>query len=133
VSLPRSAFSPALTLAYDIGAINGAYLEARARQAVGFAKGAELGVGGRAGWSIRQQVDSAPAAFAPYQRSGFTHLDLTVDASLSIAGATVKPYLTYTYVPDPTGGLLAPGRQRRDMVVFGTSVSVSGVFPKAKK
>jgi hypothetical protein len=78
-------------------------------------------------------VDSAPAAFAPYERSGFTHLDLTVDASLSIAGAMVKPYLTYIYVPNPAGDSLAPGRQRRDMVVFGTWVSVSGVFPKAKK
>jgi hypothetical protein len=132
VSLARAPLSPALTVAYDLGAINGPYLEARVRQAVPVAKGAGLTLAARAGYSLRQTVDSLPDAFAPYQRDGFTHLDLTVGAALSVAGALVSPYLTYTYVPDPMESVAAPGRQERETLVFGTTVRVAGKFPKPK-
>jgi hypothetical protein len=132
VALDRLPLAPALTVAYDLGAINGPYLEGRVRQAVPVAKGAALVLSARAGWSIRQQTDSAPAAFAAYERDGFTHLDLTVGAALPVAGALVTPYLTYTYVPDPLAAAGVPGRQEREMLVFGTSVAVAGKFPRAK-
>jgi hypothetical protein len=127
LALGRLPFEPALTVAYDLGAISGPYLEGRLRQTVKLTKGAAMSVTGRAGWAIEQQVDSAPAAFSPYHRNGFTHLDLTVGANLGVAGASITPYLTYTYVPSPAAGSTY---QRRDMLIFGTSVAVSGVFPK---
>lgn len=133
VTLTRLPFSPGLMVAYDIGAISGAYLEGQALQAVPLAKGVALEVGSRVGYSIRQRVDSVPEAFAPYERDGFTHVDLTAAASVRIAGALVRPYLTYTYVPDPHDSPLAPGRQDRETLVFGTSISVAGTFPKKAK
>jgi hypothetical protein len=132
VTLTKLPFSPGVMVAYDIGAINGAYLEGRAMQSVPFTKAVAIEVGARAGYSIRQHVDSAPDVFAPYERNGFTHIDLTAGAAVRIAGAMIKPYLTYTYVPDPLDSPLAPGRQDRTTLVFGTSISVAGTFPKAK-
>jgi hypothetical protein len=132
VSLARAPLSPALMVAYDLGAINGPYLEARVRQAMPMAKGAALTIGARAGYSLRQTVDSLPDAFAPYQRDGFTHLDVTVGAELLVAGARVSPYLSYTYVPDPMESAVAPGRQEGQTVVFGTTVRLAGKFPKPK-
>ena len=133
VSLAGLPLSPSLTVAYDVGAINGAYLEGRVRQGVPVTKGMTMELGARAGWSIRQRVDSAPEAFAPYERNGFTHLDLTAGASLGVAGTTISPYLTYTWVPDPLSSPLAPGRQEKEKLVFGTSIALSGTFPKPKK
>lgn len=132
VGLKRLPLEPALMVAYDLGAINGAYLEGRVRQALPVAKGGALVLSARAGWSIRQHTDSAPAAFAPYERDGFTHLDLSLGAAVTVAGAVVTPYLTYTYVPDPLATAEAPGRQQRERVVFGTSVALSGRFPRPK-
>lgn len=132
VSLDRLPLSPSLMVAYDVGAINGAYLEGRVLKRTALSKGVTFDVGARAGWSIRQRVDSAPVAFAPYERDGFSHLDVTAGASLAVAGTTISPYLTYTYVPDPLDSPLAPGRQDRESLVFGTSISLSGTFPKAK-
>lgn len=133
VTLARLPLSPGLMVAYDVGAINGAYVEGRVRQAVPVTKGMTIDVGARAGWSIKQRVDSAPEAFAPYERDGFTHIDLTAGASLAVAGTTIAPYLTYTYVPDPLDSPLAPGRQDRQTLVFGTAITLSGTFPKPKK
>ncbi len=132
VTLARLPLSPGLMVAYDIGAINGAYLEGRVRQSVPLSKGVAIEVGARAGYSIRQRVDSTPEAFAPYQRNGFTHVDLTAGAAVTIAGALVRPYLTYTYVPDPLDSSLAPGRQDRETLVFGTAITIAGTFPKKK-
>jgi hypothetical protein len=49
VTLTRLPFSPGLMVAYDMGAINGAYLEGRARQSVPFTKAEAIEVGARAG------------------------------------------------------------------------------------
>lgn len=133
VSLARLPLSPGVMVAYDVGAINGAYVEGRVSQGVPVTKGMTLDFGARAGWSIRQRVDSLPEAFAPYERDGFTHLDLTAGTSVAVAGTTIAPYLTYTFVPDPLDSPLAPGRQKRQMLFFGTSISLAGTFPKAKK
>lgn len=133
VSLARLPLSPGVMVAYDVGAINGAYVEGRLSQGVSVTKGMTVDFGARAGWSIRQRVDSPPEAFAPYERDGFTHLDLTAGASVAVAGTTIAPYLTFTYVSDPLDSPLAPGRQKRRMLVFGTSISLSGTFPKPKK
>lgn len=133
VTLTNLPFSPGLMVAYDIGAINGAYLEGQAMQSVPVAKGVAIEVGSRVGYSIRQRVDSEPAAFAPFERDGFTHVDLTAAASVRIAGALVRPYLTYTFVPDPLESPLAPGRQDRETLVFGTTIAVAGTFPKKAK
>jgi hypothetical protein len=133
VSLERLPLSPAVMVAYDVGAINGAYVEGTVRHRTPLSKGVTFDLTARAGWSIRQEVDSAPAAFAPYERDGFTHLDLTAGTSLLVAGTTIAPYLTYTYVPDPLESPLAPGRQDRETLVFGTSISLAGTFPKPKK
>lgn len=130
VTLTRLPFSPGLMVAYDFGAINGAYLEGRARQGFPVATGVVLEVGSRVGYSIRQRVDSAPEVFAPYERNGLTHVDLTAGVSVKVAGTMIRPYLTYTYVPDPLDSPLAPGRQDRETLVFGTSISVAGTFPK---
>jgi hypothetical protein len=133
VTLSDLPFSPGLMVAYDIGAINGAYLEGQATESVPVAEGVALEVGSRVGYSIRQRVDSVPETFAPYERNGFTHVDLTAAASVRIAGALVRPYLTYTYVPDPLDSPLAPGRQEQETLVFGTSITVAGTFPKKLK
>jgi hypothetical protein len=132
VALARAPLSPALMVAYDVGAINGAYLEGRVKQALPIAKGAAFVLSARAGWSIKQTVDSVPEAFAAYQRDGFTHLDMTLGAALPVAGALVTPYLSYTYVPSPLVSATMPGRQERTTLVFGTSIVVAGKFPKAK-
>ena len=131
-SLARAPLSPTVMVAYDLGAINGAYLEGRVRQALPLAKGAAIVLSAKGGYAIRQQVDSAPDAFASYQRNGFTHLDLTVGTRISAAGAEITPYLTYTRVPHPMESAAAPGRQRPEMLVFGTTVRVTGTLPKKK-
>jgi hypothetical protein len=118
-------------VAYDVGAINGAYLEGRVRQALPIAKGASFVLSARAGRSIKQTADSVPEAFAAYQRDGFTHLDVTLGAALPVAGALVTPYLTYTYVPSPLVSATMPGRQERTTLVFGTSVVVVGYIIRA--
>lgn len=133
VDLARLPLSPGFMVAYDIGAISGAYLEGRVTQIVPVTRGMGIDLGARLGYSIKQRVDSAPAAFAPYERNGFTHLDLTAGAALRIAGTMIRPYLTYTYVPDPLDSPLAPGRQDGETLVFGTSISLAGTFPKPKK
>ena len=119
-------------VAYDVGAINGAYLEGRVRQALPIAKGAAFVHSARAGWSIKQTVDSVPEAFAATSATGAPHLNLTLGAALPVTGALVTPYLTYTYVLGPLVSVTMPGRQERTTLIFGTSVVIAGKFPKAK-
>ena len=119
-------------VAYDFGAINGAYLEGRATQSALLTKGVTINLSGQAGYSVHQRVDSAPAVFAPYERNGFTHLDLTAGVAVTVAGATIEPYLTYTFVPDPLDSPLAPGWQDRETLVLGRRSQWRGRFRRLK-
>jgi hypothetical protein len=128
----RTPLTPRLTFSYDAGGINGAYFEGEVRQGIRFAKGAALVLGGRAGWAVRQTAESTVVAFAPYTRDGFTHLELTAGARLTVAGAELEPYVAWTRVPDPYVAASGPSRQRARYFWVGTKLGLSGRFPKAR-
>lgn len=130
---PDVLFAPKLTFAYDAGGITGPYFEGELRQVARLAKGVAFLVDGRAGYAVDQTADTTVLAFAPYTRSGFTHLDLTAGALLTVAGATVSPYVTYTYVPDPLAPTIGPARQRDHVLWVGMTLGIGGRFPKPPK
>ncbi|HEY8105001.1 MAG TPA: hypothetical protein VIE46_02775 [Gemmatimonadales bacterium] len=130
---PDVPFAPKLTFAYDAGGITGPYFEGELRQVARIAKGVAFTVGGRAGYAVDQTADTTVAAFAPYTRTGFTHLDLTAGALLTVAGAMVSPYITYTCVPNPLVPAVGPARQLDHVLWVGMTLAVGGRFPKPPK
>lgn len=128
----RTPLAPKVLFSYDMGGINGAYFEGELTQAIRLARGAALVLGGRAGWAVNQEADSAVVAFAPYTRDGFTHLELTAGMRLAVAGAEVEPYVAWTRVPDPLVATSGPSRQRARYFWVGAKLGVSGRFPKAR-
>jgi hypothetical protein len=130
---PAVPLAPKLTFAYDVGGITGPYFEGELRQVAQLAKGVAFVLGGRAGYAVDQKADTSVAGFAPYTRNGFTHLDLTAGALLTVAGAIVNPYITYTYVPDPMTAISGPARQKSDVLWVGMTLGLGGRFPKAKQ
>lgn len=68
-------------------------------------------------------------ALRPQRR--VTHLDLTAGAIVTVAGAMVNPYVTYTYVPDP---LVSPtGWRRRTIMCVGRDDAGAGGKISQKK
>ncbi len=132
VGLTAVPFAPTVLVGYELGGVLGAFVDGRVAQSLRVAPGLVLDLGARGGWSIRQQADPATGAMAAYTRDGFAYADLTAGMSVTVAGVTVRPWLTWTLVESPAAPGTGPRYQRSDYLWVGATVGAGGVFPKAK-
>ena len=132
LTLTRVPFAPGIRLVYEIGAINGPYLEGHVNPKLRLSPNVAFALGARAGVSIDQTVDTLVPAFAPFARSGLTHVDLSAGWDVPVAGAMINPYVMATFVRHPYVSPDGFERQRKRMVTVGISLSLAGTFPKAK-
>lgn len=125
-------FAPGIRLVYEVGGINGPYIEAHINPKLRFSPNVAFALGARAGVSIEQTVDTLVPAFAAFERSGLTHVDLSAGWEVLVAGAMINPYIQGTFVRHPYISPDGFERQRKRMVTVGISLSLVGTFPKAK-
>lgn len=131
VGFPRLPFAPAAAFVYEIGAITGPSVEVEVRQGVTVTPGVSLYAGSNAGWTIAHTLNHAPPEFDAYDERGFSHVEATVGGVFRAAGARVNPFVSIVYTNDPAPPDLVV-RHRSHYVYFGTSISLSGTFPKPK-
>lgn len=115
--------SPTVTVAYDVGRIRGAYLEAGLSRAVTSEQRGEVTIGVVTAFSAGQGPHPSERDLAYYARNGLTHVDASASASFSLGRFTIAPEAHVILAKDALVRVAAPDRSRGTKVWFGSTVS----------
>lgn len=120
-SLP---LEPSLSVWYDIGAVQGAYLET----SLGFSRqvrGLPISVALTAGVNAGQGPDTRGGREAYFAKNGVTHVELSATAQYRFAGLTFAPTAHVIHAFDPMARMTTPTLSRGTKLWLGTTVTWS--------
>ena len=124
--------SPRVGAWYDVGKVDGAYLEAGVSQPVSAIGGFPITLGALAGFSAGQGINEAdPGEVANFDHDGFTHLDLSATGALPVGAVTISPSVHLYVLNDDFTRLTEPGRQRDVKAWAGVTLTWSRALQPA--
>ncbi|MDX2191944.1 MAG: hypothetical protein NW201_01235 [Gemmatimonadales bacterium] len=135
LAFPKTPMRASLGLTYEVGAVQGAYVEGRVQPSTALTAGARVGVDARVGFALEQRVSGGPARLVPFGRTGLTHLEAMPYVEAKLAGLLVRPYLQVTYAQLPALPATYTGTEaltQQFYTTFGTQLSLAGVVGAKK-
>jgi hypothetical protein len=116
--------SPKLAVYYDVGKVDGAYLEGSVAHSVPLGS-VSLALGALAGFSAGQAEATDPDELDNFAENGFTHLDLSAGLPLPAGVVTVTPVLHFLVNGDQNTKFTSPGEESDVKLWGGLTISWS--------
>ena len=115
--------SPSIDVAYDVGRIRGAYVEAGLSRGITGERRGAITLELAAGYSAGQAEDPRDRDLAYFERDGLTHVDASTTASFSVGRIAVAPEAHIIFAHDAYATVTGPAITRRTKLWIGTTLS----------
>jgi hypothetical protein len=110
--------APELSFSYDLGKVQGAYLEGAVAHSVRLAGARTLDLGALVGLDLGQSPSEDDESFN-FDGDGLTHLDLSAALPLSAGGLSITPVVHLQIGVDDATRFHSPGGDRTDLKLWG--------------
>lgn len=121
--LDNVLLTPKLSAFYDVGKIDGLYLEGSVSRDLPVSPAFGITLGALAGFNAGQDLNAAEDNFANFDDSGFTHLDLSVASEITAGPVAIAPQFHLIIGGDEFTKITAPTSDNDTKVWFGALVS----------
>lgn len=110
LQLTELPLAPKFAAWYDVGKVDGLYLEGSLAQAVTPVRGFPVTLGALAGFSVGQGVnENDPSELANFAKNTFTHADLSATGAFSAGPVTISPTVHLLVLNDGFTEITKPG------------------------
>ncbi len=125
-----AAFSPELSVYYDVDNINGAYIEGGVTYSLAASEKVSIDLGALAGFNAGQGVSDNPVndESANFADDGFTHLDVSAGVPFSAGALSITPVLHVVVAGDDFTKITSPTDESDVKLWGGVSISWSRVL-----
>lgn len=128
ISVP---LSPTVAVYYDVGKVNGAYIQGTVGHTLPLSDKLSLSLGGLVGFSAGQAVDDSGEDNANFFDDGLTHLDLSAGLPLTAGVLSITPTLHFQISGDDFARFTTPTDESDVKLWGGVSIGWSQVLGAA--